>query len=154
MIKIDYIKADRRYAEKICSLVQSTIRGVYPKYYPKEAVEFFCGLHSLENISRDISDGQVYVLIINGEIIGTGSAKDNHITRVYVLPKYQRMGYGGKIIRELEIIIAQNFDYALVDASLPAVRMNEHLGYKTLRHESMELQNGATLVYDIMRKDV
>ena len=154
MIKIDYIKADCRYAEKICSPVQSTIREVYPKYYPKEIVEFFCGLHNLENISRDISDGQVYVLIINGEIIGTGSAMDSHITRVYVLPKYQRMGYGSQIIRELEILIAQSFDHTLIDASLPTVHMYEHLGYKTLRQESMELQNGTVLVYDIMRKDL
>ena len=154
MIKIDYIKADCRYAKKICSLVQSTIRGVYPKYYPNEVVEFFCGLHSLENISRDIADGQVYVLIMNGEIIGTGSARDNHITRVYVLPKYQRMGHGSKIIRELEILITQGFDHTLIDASLPAVCMYEHLGYKTLRHENMELQNGAVLVYDIMKKDL
>ena len=154
MMKNNYIKADCRHAEKIFSLVQRTIREVYPKYYPREVVEFFCGLHSLENISRDIADGQVYMLIRNGKIIGTGSARDNHITRVYVLPKYQRMGYGSKIIHELEILIAQGFDHALIDASLPAVRMYEHLGYKTLRHESMELQNGVVLVYDIMRKDL
>ena len=122
MIKIDYIKADCRYAEKICSLVQSTIREVYPKYYPREVVGFFCGLHSLKNIYRDIADGQVYMLIRNGKIIGTGSARENHITRVYVLPKYQRMRYGSQIIRELENLIAQSFDHALVDASLPAVR--------------------------------
>ena len=41
-----------------------------------------------------------------------------------------------------------------VDASLPAVHMYEHLGYKTIRHENMALQNGTVLVYDIMRKDL
>ena len=66
MIKIDYIKAECRYAEKICSLVQRT-----------------------------------------GRRIASGTA-----------------------------------------------RMYEHLSYKTLRHESMELQNGVALVYDIMRKDL
>ena len=40
MMKIDHIKADCRYAEKIFSPVQSTIREVYPKYYPNEVVEF------------------------------------------------------------------------------------------------------------------
>ena len=41
MMKNNYIKADCRYTEKIFSLVQRTIREVYPKYYPREIVEFF-----------------------------------------------------------------------------------------------------------------
>lgn len=151
-MKREFIKANDRCAEEICLIVQRTIREVYPNYYPQEVVEFFCDLHGLENISKDIATEQVYVLSADGKIIGTGSAKDNHITRVYVLPEFQKMGCGGKIMSELENMIAKQYDCAFVDASLPALHMYEHLGYKTLRRESMKLKSGTMLVYDVMSK--
>ena len=33
-------------------------------------------------------------LLVDGEVVGTGSRIDDHITRVYVLPEHEGKGYG------------------------------------------------------------
>ena len=58
--------------QTVYDLVQHTIKTVYPKYYPAEVVVFFCELHSKEAIKRDIENGYVSVLKIDGNMIGTG----------------------------------------------------------------------------------
>ncbi len=50
---------------------------------------------------------------------------DNHITRVYVLPEYQRKGYGTLIVKNIEAQISEKFDKAYLDASLPAAALYE-----------------------------
>lgn len=75
--------------ETVYDVVQQTIKTIYPKYYPAEVVIFFCGYHSKSAIAKDIENGYVSVLKIDGKIVATGCFVNNHITRVYVLPKYQ-----------------------------------------------------------------
>lgn len=87
-------------AKAVYEVVQHTIKSIYPKYYPREIVGFFCGHHSEETIEKDIKDGNVSVLKIDGNIVATGCFVDNHITRVYVLPEYQRKGYGTLICND------------------------------------------------------
>ena len=38
---MEYIKATEKDLEKIVILVQENIKTIYPKYYPKEVVDFF-----------------------------------------------------------------------------------------------------------------
>lgn len=144
--------AENQDMEQIYELVQETIRAVYPKYYLKEIVEMFCEFHNRENILRDIEELNTYILMENGEIIGTGTKKENHITRVYVLPKFQKKGYGTFIMKQLEEIIKERYDYADIDASLPACNLYAHLGYKTVDHGIWECKNGVIQVYEIMKK--
>lgn len=149
-----YIKASEEKAEEIYRLVQNTVKTIYPKYYPGEVVEFFCELHSKENIMADIAAGNVGILTDDKQLVGTGSYKDNHITRVYVDPVFQKQGYGSYIMQILENEIAVHYDTAYLDASLPACHMYEKRGYVTVRHDRWELDNGVVLVYEIMKKDL
>lgn len=149
---MDYTGATIAQLDEITNLVQHTIQCVYPNYYPKEVVAFFCALHSKENIRKDIECGHVGVLMDQGQLIGTGSYQENHITRVYVDPNYQKQGYGSYIMRQLEHRIAQTYETAVLDASLPASHLYESLGYQTLKHERWELEHGVVLVYEIMQK--
>lgn len=55
-------------------------------------MDFFCELHNRENIAKDIENGNVGILLVDGQIVGTGSYDGNHITRVYVLPEFQSKG--------------------------------------------------------------
>ncbi len=95
-----YTLAKRANINDIYALVQNTIKSTYPKYYPTEVVDFFCEHHSLAAITQDVENGNVSVLLVNGNMVGTGSFVDNHITRVYVLPEYQGMGYGTLDIKQ------------------------------------------------------
>lgn len=149
-----YQQATVEEIQKIYEIVQHTIKTIYPKYYPAEVVDFFCNHHSVEVISKDVEAGNVSVLIIDGAIVGTGSFVDNHITRVYVLPKHQKKGYGTFIIKRIETEIGKNYDRAYLDASLPAAGLYEKLGYTTTKHEKYPVENDVLLVYEIMEKEL
>lgn len=151
---MEYIIAKRENAEEIYKLVRDTIKTIYPKYYPQEVVEFFCHLHNKENILKDIENGLVGMLVDNNRLIGTGSYKENHITRVYVSPKFQRQGYGSYIMQSLESSIALKYNVVYLDASLSASQMYEKRGYVTQKHEKMNVENGAVLVYEVMQKEL
>lgn len=43
---MEMVRAEIKDAELIYELVCNTVRTVYPKYYPVEAVDFFCRHHS------------------------------------------------------------------------------------------------------------
>ena len=150
---MQYKKASEEHTDIIFNIVQNTVTTIYPKYYPKEVVDFFCQLHSRENITRDIENGNVGILVVDNQIVGTGSHEDNHITRVYVLPKYQKRGCGTYIIKSIETEIADKYDKAWLEASLPAALLYEKLGFVTIKHEQYCMKNGAVLVYEIMEKE-
>lgn len=151
---MEYVKATEKDTAKIAALVQDTIRTIYPKYYPKEVVDFFCELHCQENISKDIEKGLVGILREDSVLIGTGCYKDNHITRVYVSPAYQGKGYGSYIMQCLENKVGLKYDTVYLDASLPACRLYEKRGYKTIKHDKWDVENGVVLVYEVMEKSL
>lgn len=150
--KMEYIKATDQNIDCIFNIVQNTVTTVYPKYYPKEVVDFFCELHSRENIAKDIENGNVGVLVGDNRIVGTGSHEENHITRVYVLPEYQGKGYGSFIMQCLEEEISEKYYTVLLDASLPASHLYEQRGYRTIKHEKWHVENDVVLVYEVMEK--
>ena len=149
---MEYILAQSDHLEIVYDIVQKTILSIYPKYYPQEVVKFFCELHNLKNIEKDICGGLVGLLKEGDNFVGTGCYKDNHITRVYVLPEFQGKGYGTYIMNCLEQIIAQSYEKAYLDASLPASHMYEMRGYVTTEHCKWEVDNGVILVYEVMEK--
>lgn len=149
-----YISAISDMVDDIHRVLHTAIETVYPKYYPKEVVDFFCRHHSKEHIAEGIASGNMGVLVKDKKIVGTGCFDGNHITGVYVLPSYQKQGCGTFIMNCLESKISENYDTAVLDASLPAAQLYEHRGYKTVGHGIYELENDVKLVYEIMQKDL
>lgn len=151
---MEFKQAKLKHANRVYELVQETIKAVYPKYYLPEIVDMFCEFHSKENITADIEANNTYVLLENDEIIGTGTKKENHITRVYVLPEFQHKGYGTIIMKQLEELIKMSYNYVYIDASLPACRLYASLGYRTIEHGIWECKNKVIQVYEIMEKQL
>ncbi len=149
---MEFLLAKKQEAEQVYKLVQETIRTVYPKYYLEEIVDMFCEFHSRENILKDIDAGNTYILTENNRIIGTGTNKENRITRVYVLPEFQRKGYGTFIMNRLEDRIKEQYEFAEIDASLPACKLYAKIGYQTVDHGIWKCNNGVIQVYEMMRK--
>jgi GNAT superfamily N-acetyltransferase len=153
---MEYIQATGIHLDDIFNLVQDTIRSIYPRYYPKEVADFFCAHHSKEAIQADIDSGNVWVLLSDtapgNVLVGTGSRKNNQITRIYVAPAYQGHGHGSIIMQQLEDEIGKEYHEALLDSSLAARRFYENRGYRTISHERLKLENGVILVYEVMRK--
>ena len=149
---MEYIAAAPDMAEAIYNVLHTTIKTVYPKYYPKEVTDFFLKHHSREHVLEGIASGNMGVLADKDVIVGTGCFDGNHITGVYVLPCYQRRGCGSQIMDALEAAIMQKHQVSVLDASLPAVCLYEHRGYQTVGHGIYELENDVRLVYEIMDK--
>ena len=149
-----YVIASSDMANEICHVLHTAIKTIYPKYYPKEVVDFFCRHHSKEHVLKGIASGNMGVLMEGNVIVGTGCFDQNHITGVYVLPSFQKRGFGSHIMNCLENEISKKYDTAVLDASLPAVCLYEHRGYKTVGHGVHELENGAKLVYESMEKKI
>lgn len=144
--------ASEQQVQEITNLVQSTIKEIYAKYYRDEVVSFFCKWHSMERILEDVEAKKVYVMLSNDKIVATGTADGEHITRVYVLPEYQRCGYGSAIMDFLEQKIINKNGAAWLDSSLPAGRFYHSRGYMTKEHREYELDNGKILEYEVMIK--
>ncbi len=152
---IRYLLATDVHAEAIHQVFQTTIRDIYPKYYPQAVVDFFCDLHCLEHVREGIASGHMGVALDDeGNVLGTGCYDGNHITGVYVLPDFQGKGCGTLIIDKLEEAIATDHDIACLDASLPAACLYEHRGYKTVGHDVIDLDDGVKLVYEKMEKQL
>lgn len=149
---MEYRTATSDMADVIYNVLHTTIQTVYPKYYPKEVVDFFCHHHSKEHILDGIASGNMGVLTEDTVIVGTGCFDGSHITGVYVLPSCQKQGFGSQILNILESKIMQNHSVCVLEASLPAACLYEHRGYRTVGHGIMELENDVKLVYEIMEK--
>lgn len=151
---MEYVTATEDHANDIRRVLQTTIRSIYPKYYPAEVADFFCNLHSLDHVREGIASGNMGVLIEDDEVIGTGCFDGNHITGVYVLPTFQGKGCGSMIIDHLENLIGKDHETVVLDASLPAASLYEHRGYRTTGHGTIDLENDVKLVFEKMEKSL
>lgn len=147
-----YKLATKENVQDVYNIVQHTIKTIYPKYYPAEVVDFFCELHNKDAIAKDIENGHVKILEVDDKLIATGCFMENHITRVYVLPEYQKKGYGTYIVKTMEAEIMKKYDKVNLDASLPAAALYEKLGFTTVKHGKHLVENGVVLAYEIMEK--
>ena len=152
-MKIQYRKATPDDAQRVCYIIRHTKDVIYPDYYTQEVVEYVDRYYTLEIINSDIEQGRTRVLVMDGEIIGTGSRVDNHIMRVYVLPEFQGQGFGSRIMDELEKEIFEGCDDCVLEASLPACIFYENRGYKTVKHVKEDFGDGKCMIYEIMRKE-
>ena len=151
---MEYRTATSDMAKDIYKVLHTTIKTIYPKYSPKEVVDFFCRHHSIEHILDGIASGNMGVLVYHNKIVGTGCFDQQHITGVYVMPANQKQGCGSQIIQCLEDQIAKTYDTVRLEASLSAVCLYERRGYKTTGHGIYELENDVKLVYEIMQKKI
>lgn len=92
--------------------MKETIQKIYPGYYPSGAVQFFLDLHSKAGIEKAMSSEEIYLVIVQGKIIGTGSIRKNEICRLFILPEYHGKGIGcqdkrKKIISEANESVVQ-----------------------------------------------
>ena len=149
---MEYRKASDKEAQTVCDIVQSTKAEIFPHYYTQAVMDFFGRLHSIDNITKDIDEGNIDVLTVDGKAVGTGSRSGRHITRVYVLPEYEGKGYGSVIMDHLEADIFDEYESCELDASLPAAMFYEHRGYRTVEHRKHDIGDGEVMIYEIMRK--
>ena len=134
--------------DSVKDITQTTIWSVYPKYYPSGAVQFFSNHHSDDRIRADIVAGIVFLIEEDGTAIGTVTVASNEINRLFVLPDFQRKGYGRELMDFAEEIIRKKHDHIILDASLPAKQIYLKRGYVTTKYNMIETENGDYLCYN------
>ena len=140
--------------ESVKRITQTTIKAVYPKYYPSGAVQFFCDHHSDEKILEDIKANRVYLIENEENEVGTVTICGNEINRLFVLTKYQHMGYGRALMDFAEKMISKETDTVVLDASLPAKKIYLLRGYKETAYNIIKTDNGDYLCFDVMERHV
>lgn len=146
-------KASISDMDVVKNITQTTIRAVYPKYYPQGAVDFFSAHHSDEKIEADISAGYVYLLKAEDGYAGTVTVSENHINRLFVLPEYQGRGFGRALMDMAEELIFESYDKIELDASLPAKKIYLKRGYIETEYHIIDTPYGDHLCYDVMVKE-
>ena len=87
---INIVEAEIYQLPTIQRLIQETIQTIYPKYYPKGAVQFFLSHHSTENIKKALIEEKIYLFLVGDNFVGTGSIHHNEINRFFKLPEHQK----------------------------------------------------------------
>ena len=140
--------------EYVKRITQTTIKAVYPKYYPAGAVQFFFDHHSDEKILEDIKANRVYLIENEENEVGTVTICGNEINRLFVLTKYQHMGYGRALMDFAEKMISKETDTVVLDASLPAKKIYLLRGYKETAYNIIKTDNGDYLCFDVMERHI
>lgn len=148
------IKASIEQFKEVKKITQDTIAGIYPKYYPTGAVDFFKKHHNDESIRMDLQAGLVYLLVENDEYVGTVTVKGNEICRLFVLPKFQHKGYGQELLDFAEEKVGATYDVVMIDASLPAKKIYKLRGYSEIEYHQIISDNRDVLCYDFMKKEL
>ena len=148
---MEIVTAKKEDLEIVRKITRSTIKSIYPRYYPAGAVEFFLTHHSDEHIMTDISARKVFLLFETGVPVATVTVSANNINRLFVLPEYQHRGYGKILLDFAEKIILESYECVQIDASFPAKRIYLKRGYKEIEYNIIETDNGDCLCYDVMR---
>jgi len=147
-----FIKATLADFNQVKNIVHTTIKTIYPHYYPIGVVEFFLDHHSDDNIRKGIETEMVLLLEVDGTIVGTGSSNENDIGRLYVLPQFQGLGYGTSLMKELEDRIGKEHSTIVLASSLPAYNLYLKRGYTPIKFEKIITPNKDILCFNIMEK--
>lgn len=111
-------------------LIHTTIKKCYPVVYAPEIIDFFLNYHSKEEILTRSEKAVIMLLRIDNKMIATGFLHENEIGGVYVLPEYQGLGYGRKIVESLLEIAKENeLEDIHLDSTPIARAMYEKLGF-------------------------
>jgi len=147
------IQADIKHLDIIRNITHTTIKAIYPRYYPSGAVNYFIEHHKTENISADIQEGYVYIITNeNSDVVGTVTIKQNEINRLFVLPEFQGLGSGKALMDFAEKIIFEKYKEIIISSSLPAKKMYLKRGYSESSYNVIITENGDFLCYDEMKK--
>ena len=124
-------------AEKVSSLIIQTLKTTNSKDYSEEAINAFERQLQPSHILERAGWTHFYVVEDNDSIIGCGaigpywgSETESSLFTIFVLPEYQGMGIGRKIIETLEqdeyFLRAKRIE---IPASITAVNFYRKLGY-------------------------
>ena len=123
---------------EVSRVIRDTLLISNSNDYSRDYLEEIIKSHSPEWLTERMSDSHFYVVCTNSKIIACGgitgywgSTTESYLTSIFVLPEYQGMGIGKRIVKTLE-----NDQYFMrawrteISASVTAVDFYRKLGYE------------------------
>jgi GNAT superfamily N-acetyltransferase len=142
------------YFDDVFDVVHMTIEKIYPKYYPRAAVDFFHEHHSEDKMRAQLPNEFTMVLLGGDKLFGVGSLSGNEIKRFFILPEYQGNGYGVLLLAKLEENADGKCDTLTLDSSLGAVAFYRKHGFAYKDYKTIDLPDGSCLCYLEMAKAI
>ena len=134
--------------EAVRRLIHATIEASYTGVYPPRAVQFFKDHHTADRILERYAQGSVVVVWREGELVGTGAIRVDHIMAVFVHPGHQRHGIGTAVMDALEgAACAAGHHRVHLDVSLPSRLFHESLGYAPMESRFIDVGDDERLDY-------
>jgi lactoylglutathione lyase len=149
---MEIITATTEHLSIIHDIATAVICDIYPRYYPKGAVDIFLGYQTYECIQKDIERGSIYLLKTQNGFVGTVTVVSNHVSRLFVLKEHQRKGYGTVLLRFAEQKIFEQSNTVLLCSSLPSVTLYQKHSYQCISFHTEQAKNGDVLWYPLMEK--
>ena len=130
------------------TLICDTINASYSCVYPVRAVQYFMEYHSNDKILERSRAGVILIIEGAGFMVATGSLVGNEIVGVFVRTDSHGLGYGKRIMSELESRAkAQGIPEIILNVSLPSRKFYEKLEYEILPECSYDVGEGQYLNY-------
>ncbi len=149
---MELILAGQKDIDKIEKIVFDTVMEIYPRFYPKGAVDYFIKHHDRSRIEADVAMRCVYYAVAGGSVVGTITVKENEINRFFVLPEFQGNGYGAELLKFAEDKIFKDYDTITLDSSLSGKLFYLKHGFEEYKFCPMPTESGDYLCYDTMIK--
>ncbi len=96
-------------AERISEIVRRNFMEVNIKDYDEESMKSLCDIYNADKVRQVASYANMYVALVNDEIVGTGSISsfwgslnESILLTIFVIPELQGRGIGRKIMSTLE----------------------------------------------------
>ena len=98
------VKAELDEYDEICKIINDIILELFPHYIRSDGKESTLRIPD-EKIKSDIESSFLYKIVMKGknELIGTVSIIDNEIDSMYLVPFYQKRGYGRHVLSLVEV---------------------------------------------------
>lgn len=123
-------------AETISHLIIQTLRETNANDYSSAIIDDVIKNFSPNQVASRINQRRVFVVVIEGCIIGTASLEGHVIRSVFILPNKQMANIGSQLVRHIEKIAQEkNIPILTVPSSITAEGFYRKLGYKALRDE-------------------
>lgn len=126
------VKAKKGDAKEISACRQKAIKKLYGNGYSEKGIKDLLSHSSFSSVVMDLADYDIFVLVDDGNIIGTVSLGDGQIGELHVDPGYAGRGIGKRLLSFIEKYArSQGLDEIYVFSGLPSERFYRKHGYKS-----------------------
>jgi GNAT superfamily N-acetyltransferase len=123
-------------ARRISEIIVAALRKSNARDYSPEVISQVAQSFSPPQVVRLIAERDVYVAMINDDIVATASLDQNIVRSVFVDPHHQRTGIGKRLMVHLECVAANHGHEVLrVPSSITAEGFYASLGFSKVRDE-------------------